>query len=52
MMFIRQIFKMIAKRSEHNQPAYATEAIAKMDLTIARLQQNKQLHLLCTDYLE
>ncbi len=52
MLLNKVIKKLIMQRREANQLAYMTEAIAKMDLTIKRVQQNKQVHLLRTDYLE
>ncbi len=52
MLLNKVIKKLIMHRREANQPAYVTESIAKMDLAIKRLQQNKQVDLLRTDYLE
>ena len=52
MLLVRVINKLVAHTLEGNKPAYVGETIAKMDLAIARIQQNKQVHLLRTDYLE
>ncbi|CAB1222573.1 hypothetical protein [Acinetobacter bouvetii] len=51
-MLFTKVVKLVIQRRAQNQPVYVTAARAKMDLTIARLQQNSQVHLLRTDYLE
>jgi len=52
-MLLNKVVKnLIMQRREANKSAYFTEAIAKMHLAITRVEQNKQVHLLRTDYLE
>ena len=51
-MFIQQILKSFSRRLNAHTASYLTVASSKMELTIVRLQQAKQVDLLRTDYLE
>jgi endoglucanase Acf2 len=52
MLLVKVINKLATQIILGNKPADVTETIAKMDLAIARIQQNQQVYLLRTDYLE
>lgn len=51
-MFIQQLLKSFSRRLNTHTASYVAVASSKMELTIARLQQAKQVDLLRTDYLE
>ena len=51
-MFIQQLLKSFPRRLNTHTASYSAVASSKMELTIARLQQAKQVDLLRTDYLE
>lgn len=51
-MLLNKVLKTFSMMLDANKSAHAAEAMVKMEITIARLQQAKQLDLLRTDYLE
>ncbi len=51
-MLLNKIFKSLKTRVNVAETSSETQAIAKMEITIARLQQAKPVRLLRTDYLE
>ncbi|WP_171262767.1 hypothetical protein [Acinetobacter sp. ANC 4470] len=51
-MLLNKILKSFSMIRDANKPSHIAEAMVKMEITIARLQQTKQVDLLRTDYLE
>ena len=51
-MLLNKVLKSFSMMLDANKSANAAEAMVKMEITIARLQQAKQVDLLRTDYLE
>ncbi|WP_171255425.1 hypothetical protein [Acinetobacter sp. SFB] len=51
-MLLSKLFKSLSTMLNVNETSSDARAIAKMDITIARLQQAKPAGLLQTDYLE
>ena len=51
-MLLNKILKSFLMMPDGNKSSHITEAMAKMEITIARLQQTKRVALLRTDYLE
>ncbi|WP_213073406.1 hypothetical protein [Acinetobacter sp. ANC 4779] len=51
-MLLSKIFKSLSTMLNVNETSSDVQAIAKMDVTIARLQQAKPVGLLQSDYLE
>jgi hypothetical protein len=51
-MLLNKVLKSFSMMLDANKSAHAAEAMVKMEITIARLQQAKQVDLLRTDYLE
>ncbi|NNG99891.1 hypothetical protein [Acinetobacter sp. ANC 5414] len=51
-MLLNNFFKSLATMLNVAEASSEAQAIAKMEITIARLQQAKPVRLLHTDYLE
>ncbi|WP_157883272.1 hypothetical protein [Acinetobacter sp. NCu2D-2] len=49
---LKKLIKSQFGAEEHTVPQHIQAAVAKMDITIARMEKKGNLHLLRTDYLE